>query len=139
MGGDLENRTGEPLCIRFDQARLSSNFQIDPVPLKVSQVIHAHGKREWFIQRPKSGEPKQFVSPKLCFTAGQTEYFLLTPDASVIFPNGTLFNVRFDGAQSGQGIGNWVKLSVPLDVLGKNEALEIFFTARDSRLTVSYH
>ncbi len=139
IGGDFENRTGTPLCIRFDQARLSSNFRTDPVQLKVSQVIHAPHKREWVIQRPKPSEPAQFVPPKLCFTSGQPEYFSLAPDASQIFPSSKLFNIRFDGAQSGQGIGNWVKLSVPLDVDGKTEAVEIVFTARDSKLTVSYH
>ncbi|MCA2999859.1 MAG: hypothetical protein ING75_14785 [Rhodocyclaceae bacterium] len=139
IGGDFENRTGTPLCIRFDQARLSSNFRTEPVPLRVSQVIHAPHKREWFIQRRKPGEPAQFVPPKLCFTSGQPEYFSLAPDASEIFPSSKLFNVRFDGAQSGQGIGNWVKLNVPVDIDGKTEALEIVFTARDSKLTVSYH
>ena len=139
IGGELENRTGASLCARFDRALVSSSHQPQPAPLMVSQVIHAKGKRYWLVQRPKAGEPAIFVAPKLCFTPGQSEWFSMSPDASALFPSGKLFDVRFDGAPSGQGKGNWLRLDIPIDFEDRTETFTITFTARDSKLTVSYH
>lgn len=140
IGGELENRTGASLCARFDRARISSNYQTEPAPLMVSSVIHAQkGNRDWHVRRPQTREPTTFVAPKLCFTPGQSEYFSVSPDASALFPSGKLFNIRFDGVPSGQGKGNWLRLDIPIDVEGRTETFTVTFTARDSKLTVSYH
>lgn len=137
--GTIQNKTAASFCVRFDQATLTSNFQSKPVPMRVTQVIQKAYKKEWLILRGDKGEIKIFDPPKLCFTPMQPELYMLSIEASPLFPSGNLFNINHAGPKTGQGIGNWFRIQVPVEYDGKPELMDITFKATDSKLTVSYH
>jgi hypothetical protein len=137
--GYIQNKTVATLCVRFDQAMLTSNFQSQPVPMRVTQVIQKAYQKDWLILRGAKGEIIVFDPPKLCFTPMQTEAVMMTIVALPLFPSGSLFNIDQKGSKTGQGIGNWFQIDVPVEYDGKIESMSITFRATDSKLKVSYH
>jgi hypothetical protein len=137
--GTIQNKTTASFCVRFDQAMLTSNFQSQPVPMRVTQVIQKAHMKDWLILRGAKGEIKVFDPPKLCFTPMQSELYMISIEAYALFPSGNLFNINHEGAKTGQGIGNWLRIQVPVEYDGKPESMDITFKVTDSKLTISYH
>lgn len=149
FGHAILSKVDAPLCFRFDQARLTSNLQTKEIPLRVwrayqgqeiSQKISPTFPAKWNIHRfPGTG----FVpSPAFCFQESKEESFLLALDLSEVFPNGHMFNVNWKGRDptlTEQGIGNWLKIHVPIEYSGNREELEVTLTATKSHAWLVYY
>ena len=112
------------------------------IPLRVFSVMHTlTGKWAWL----GSTDPKKrqfFVAPSLCFPPGKSAHVSLGPDLSMLFPNQTMFNVRWPEGHTNlieNGIGNWIKIVLPIEYDGKRETLEVTLTAKDSKARISYY
>lgn len=142
LGGDITNLISSPLCFRFDQVRLSSNMLPNEIRMRVFSVSHTlTGKWAWL----GSTDPKKrqfFVPPSLCFPPGKSAHITLGPELSKLFPNQTMFNVRWPEGQTDlieNGVGNWIKIVLPIEYEGKRETLEVTLTAKDSKARISYY
>lgn len=136
FGYTIQSQASKSVCIRFDQARLTSNMHAEGVEMRVSRV------RQGPVQAPTIQLPKNrsetgfFVAPALCFNQNKVDSFFLAPDLSSLFPSGKMFNVNWSGNDPNlieRGIGNWLKIHVPVEYEGKREQLEITLTAKDSK------
>lgn len=140
LGSAVTNRLATPLCFRFDEARLSSNFHPDEVPMRVARMRHnVSGK--WVILGDRTDE-NYFVPPPLCLAPEKSAQFSLSPQLSGLFPTRRMFNVQWpDGEPSltDQGIGNWLKVVLPIEHDGKREMLQVTLTATDSRARKSFY
>ena len=152
IGGGIRSLKSSPVCFRFDEAKLSSNMNAKPTRLQVSQVISNKpfdaqtdprlDKKlvPLGILRPRKGDEYLFTPPSLCFTAEKQGGFHFAIDLSALFPSGHMFNVSWANDKLvGTGVGNWLKMSVPIEYDGKREEVEVTLVARDSRLSISYH
>ena len=90
-----------------------------------------------------STDPKKlryFTPPSLCFAPNKATSISLGPDLSALFPNLTMFNVKWPDGEPNlteRGIGNWLKIVMPIEYDGKRETLEVKLTARDSKARLS--
>ena len=140
FGGSVMNLSASPLCLRFDEARLASNLHTAEIPLSVSSVSHTL-TGGWTILG--STDPKKlryFAPPSLCFMPNKSTSISLGPDLSALFPNLTMFNVKWpdgDPNLTERGIGNWLKIVLPIEYDGKRETLEVKLTATDSKARLS--
>jgi hypothetical protein len=136
FGYAIQSQVPGPVCLRFDQARLTSNMQGMEVAMRVSRVRQGPPQLPT-IELPKNrSETGFFVAPPLCFGREKADNFFLAPDLSALFPNGKMFNVRWIGNEptlSERGIGNWLKIHVPVEYEGKREEFEVTLTAKDSK------
>lgn len=142
FGGDVTNRADTPLCLHFDEARLASNLHPSEIPLSVSSVAHTiTGK--WKVLG--STDPKKlryFAPPSLCLAQQKSAHITLGPDLSALFPNLTMFNVKWPKGEphlTERGIGNWLKIVLPIEYGGKRETLEVRLTATDSKARISHY
>jgi len=58
-----------------------------------------------------------------------------------LFPSGHFFNLRWEGKSTvlqDRGIGNWVKIRVPIERGGKREELEITLIVKDAAARLIY-
>lgn len=138
----VTNHTISPLCFRFDQAKLASNMHLSDIGFVVFNANRfAAGK--WTLvgsTDPKRHSP--FVHPAFCFDAGTTTRISFGPDLHELFPNGTMFNVSWpEGVPNliDRGIGNWLRLIVPIEYNGKRETLEVTLTATDSKARIVHY
>lgn len=142
FGGGVTNLTTGPLCFRFDEARLASNLHTVEIPLSVSWVAHTL-TGDWTVLG--STDPKKlryFAPPSLCFAPNKSTSISLGPDLSALFPNLTMFNVKWPDGEpnlSERGIGNWLKIVLPIEYDGKRETLEVRLTAKDSKARISHY
>lgn len=116
LGYFIRSRVAGLVCFRFDQAQLSSNFYPSPIPLRVKGYL-------------LSGDDTCFSAEK----GGPVGMDLVLTD---LFPSGQLFNINQSGhstAYSETGVGNWLKITVPIEYLGKREIVDVTLTARESR------
>ena len=139
FGYSIQSMVSEPVCFRFDQARLTSNMHAQEIPLRVS----------WFTRpgltppRRKVDEKRIFdAAPPLCFSKGASgSGFGLLLDLTELFPSGNNFDIRWrdkDTNLLNRGIGNWIKIRVPYEYEGKREEIEVTLTAKDSKGRISY-
>lgn len=136
FGDSIHSKIAGPLCFRFDQARLTSNMQSKEIPLRVSSAWY-DGR---FIIRNNVGENRFVDAPSLCFSEKVHAVGLL-PDLSQLFPSGKMFNIRSSGKDPNlldRGVGNWIKIRVPIEYEGKREEIEVTLTAKDSKGRISY-
>lgn len=152
IGGGIRNLKSLPVCFRFDEAKLTSNMNAKPTRLQVSQVI---SNKPFDAQtdprldqklvplgilRPNKGDEYLFTPPTLCFAAEKQGGFHFAIDLSALFPSGHMFNVSWANDKLvGTGVGNWLKMTVPIEYEGKREEIEVTLVATDSRLSISYH
>lgn len=152
IGGGIRSLKSSPVCFRFDEAKLTSNMNAKPTRLQVSQVMSNKPFEAQIdprldkklvplgILRPKKGDEYLFTPPTLCFAADKQGGFHFAIDLSALFPSGHMFNVSWKNDKLvGTGIGNWLKMMVPIEYEGKREEIEVTLVATDSRLSISYH
>jgi hypothetical protein len=142
LGGTVSNFAATPLCFRLDQAMLSSNFHSSETPLRVATVFHMiYGTPN----RTGSNRPtdrKLFVPQPLCFLSEKPTSFSFWPELSELFPSDKMFNVRWPEGEpqlTERGVGNWIKLRLPIEYDGKLETLEVTLTVNDSRARVAHY
>lgn len=142
LGGDITNLIASPLCFRFDQVRLSSNMQPNETPMRVFSVAHTLTGKWASLGSTDPKKRQYFVPPSLCFLPGKSAHISLGTDLSKLFPNKTMFNVSWPEGQTNlieNGIGNWIKIVLPIEYEGKRETLEVTLTAKDSKARISYY
>jgi hypothetical protein len=150
FGYFFRSKTDEPVCFRFDQAQMTSNFQRDPKPLRITwarygpiggqiMVMPAALRDKSVVAAKVDTRP---VAPTVCAAPDKGTTFGFVVDASELFPSGQLFNINQAGKEldyTERGTGNWWKISVPIEHGGKREQIEATFTARGSKARNSYH
>jgi hypothetical protein len=106
-----------------------------------NETIVEDGKA-WKILAPGLKDPRYISPHALCLAPGDGAAFSLVADLRELFPSGNMFNVRWldnEPQLVDRGIGNWLKLALPLEHGNGREALEVTFTAKDSRVWLQYH
>lgn len=136
FNGTIRSKIASEVCLRFDQARLSSSSQSSEVPLRVFTGLKGPANKMLVMGALGHDKSKSVAPPRLCFTALQTDFFWFKPDLSELFPNQRMFNSisaqnTVDPLQ--RGIGNWLVITVPIEYQGKREELQLKLTATDSR------
>jgi hypothetical protein len=121
--GSIENKSASSVNIRFDEAVMSSNMHEGEVPMQVASA-------------------GQLASmPAMRLAPGQQGHLYIAPSYAAIFPTKRLFNVQFDGKQPvmlKDGIGNAVRLRVPVEVDGKRLFAVIDMKVNQSSVRSSY-
>jgi hypothetical protein len=141
LGYFFRSNSSGPICFRFDEARLTSNFQPKEVPLRIKGARYGPIGGEILEKRSIPGE-EPYAAPSVCAPPekGATLGFVL--DYSELFPNGKMFNINQAGKSltySEHGAKNWLRIRMPIEYDGKREELEVVFTANDSKARNSYH
>jgi len=140
FGGDMMNRSSGRLCMRFDEATMSSNVHPAPLKLRVSHLVHTV---DGAVTRVGSTDPKKLTyydPPPLCFAPGKRGHISMAPDLTMIFPQRTMFNVRWPQGVpelSDKGVGNFFELDLPVELDGKAQRLRVRLTAQDSKARIS--
>lgn len=141
IGGKISNVSDLRICFNFNEASISSNLRPDPVPLRVFSVVTMLDGGKW--SRLGSTRPEQretFAAPPLCLAAGQKAELHMGPNLQDVFPNKTLFNVRWaDGEPRlvDTGVGNWLRVAMPIEVDGRRESIWFVLTAKESSARLS--
>jgi hypothetical protein len=142
LGYFIRSNLREPVCFRFDEARLTSNFQQKEVPLRVQWARYGPLRGEILVRKSLSGDDAYFVAPSICAAPDKGSTFGFVADFSELFPNGQMFNInqkRKSLKYSEHGAKNWLKIRMPIEYEGKREELEVIFTANGSKARFSYH
>jgi hypothetical protein len=141
VGYSIRSNLPGALCIRFDEARMTSNLHDGALPLQVTYVEHGPAP----TLRNTSGIAPElrpaFTPPPLCFPAGENTKFGFVLPVTKLFPSGRLFNVKWEGNSTilqNRGIGNWLRIRVPIEHDGKREELEITVILKDSAARLIY-
>lgn len=140
FGGGVRNLTTGPMCFRFDEAKLASNLYPAEIALSVSVVAHTLSGGWTVLGSTDPKKLRYFAPPSLCFAPNKSVSLTIGPDLSVLFPNLTMFNVKWPDGEPNlneRGIGNWLKIVVPIEYDGKREILEVRLTATDSKARLS--
>ncbi len=140
FGGGVTNLTTGPLCFRFDEARLASNLHPAEIPLSVSSLAHTLTGRWTVLGSTDPKKLRYFAPPSLCFAPNKRASLSIGPDLSSLFPNLTMFNVKWPDGEPNlteRGIGNWLKIVVPIEYDGKRETLDVKLTATNSKARLS--
>lgn len=140
FGGDITNQGRGPLCFRFDEALLSTNLHPEPVKLKVSSFAHTVAG-SWTVLGSTDPKRRNYIDPPpLCFVPGKTAHVTIAPDLAALFPNRTMFNVRWpEGVPEliEKGVGNSVHVDLPIERDGLRQSLQVTLVARDSKARIS--
>ena len=98
FSGRIKNRIESPICFRFDQAELRSNFQINAIPMRVYTAMQRVSGRIETMVRLGSNNPtirRRYIHPGYCFQPGQDVIFSFWPDLAELFPTQKMFNVSW--------------------------------------------
>ena len=136
FNGTIRSKIASDVCLRFDQARLSSSSQSSEVPLRVFTGLKGPANKMLVMGAPDRDKSKSVAPPQLCFAGLQTDFFWFKPDLTELFPNQRMFNsisAQDTADPSQRGIGNWLTMTVPIEYDGKREELQLKLTATDSR------
>lgn len=141
VGYFIKSNVPGKLCLRFDLARIRSNMHEGELPFQVTFVEHGSGP----TQRNTSDVPPEmkpaFSSPPLCFSEGESAKFGFVLPETKLFPSGKLFNLKWEGNSTvllDRGVGNWLKLRVPIEHEDKREELEITLILKDAAARLIY-
>jgi hypothetical protein len=139
MGGDITNHSTKPLCLRFDQAQVRSNLSSGALSLKIFHWAVFRGK--WsFLGSTDPKRRREFAPPSLCLASGEHVKVTFAPDLKGLFPTQKMFNVEWPDNEprlTQKGVGNWLSLSLPVEVGDQPKALAITLTAIDSNARIS--
>ncbi len=141
MGYFIKSNVPGKLCLRFDEARISSNMHDGELPFQVTYVEHGSGPT---IRNTSGILPEMkpaFSAPPLCFAEGENTKFGFILPVTKLFPSGKLFNLNWDGNSIillDKGIGNSLRMRVPIEYDGKREELEITLKLKDARARLIY-
>ncbi len=142
LGYFLRSKSSGPMCFRFDEARLTSNFQQKEVPLRVRWARYGPIRGEVLVRKSLSGDDAFFAAPSVCAATDKGSTFGFVADFSELFPSGQMFNInqtRKSLKYAEHGAKNWLKIRMPIEYDGKREELEVLITAIDSKARFSYH
>lgn len=143
IGGTISNVSSSRICFGFNEASISSNFRPDPVPLRVFHVMNfKDGRWSRILGSTRPEQRGDLTAPPLCLADGETVDVSMGMNLQDVFPNKTLFNVRWPDGEPRlmeKGVGNWFRVDMPIEVDGKRESLWIIVTAKDSSARMSYH
>jgi len=139
IGGTISNATAEPLCMRFDEAKVHSNLHPTPIALSVYNFT---------VWRPRwemigSNDPRTmrlFTPPKFCLKPLENLHISMAPELAPLFPTARMFNVSWVDNQPQlveTGVGNWIGMSLPIEIGARREVMDIKLTATDSRARIS--
>lgn len=141
LGGNLSSRTQERLCLRFDQAAVESNFQREERPLLIyHSAVFRNGKWSQNGSTKKEKMHNVFTAPPLCVTSGDPVEFGFAIDVSQLFPSKKMFNVSWSDNEpilQDKGIGNWLKLVVPIESPTDRRVLQVLLTVKDSKARIA--
>jgi len=82
-----------------------------------------------------------FTPPSFCFLQSELNAIGFVVDMSELFPSGNMFNIKWEGKSTtltDKGVGNWLKIHLPIEYEGKREELEITLTPTDSAARLAY-
>lgn len=139
MGGSVENHSSDRICLRFDKAEIRSNLRPQAVSLKT--YSWSTFEQKWHVIG--STDPKQrqdFTPPPLCVEPGKETRFSFGPDLGPLFPTEKMFNVRWEDHEPRlleNGVGNWIALSLPVEIGHRREIMQVKLTALDSKARIS--
>ncbi len=142
FGGDFTNFATSPLCFHFEQVSMTSNLQPKPVLLRVFHVSQTLAGKWTRLGDTDPNSRMDFAPPALCLPSGQSGRISLAPNLKELFPNRTMFNVSWPKGETTlieNGVGNWIKLVLPIDYEGKTETLDITLTVKDSKARISHY
>jgi hypothetical protein len=139
MGGSITNLSSTELCLRFDQAQISSNLSSGLIPLSTFHWATFRG--EWkFLGSTDPKQRHEFTPPALCLGTGEKARISFSPDLKRLFPTQRMFNVDWwdnEPALTQKGVGNWIAISLPVEVGSKRKIMDVRLTAIDSRARIS--
>ena len=141
LGGFIANRSPGNLCMRFDQAQIRSNFHPQPIPLRT--YVWAVHREKWSLLG--STDPRQrqyFGPPSFCLEPGKEAQLSYAPDVRPLFPTQKIFNVQWPDNEprlTDRGTGNWLALTLPLEVGEKRQIIDVKLTPVESHAKISYH
>jgi hypothetical protein len=139
FGGAVQNKTQTRLCLFLDQGKLSSNLHSGEIPIRSKFYYRYTGGDEARVERRES---VAFSPPPFCLRPSVKGSFMLDADLATLFPTGRMFNVRwpaYEATPAGKGIGNWIRIKVPMERNGKREELDLTLTVIDSAARSSYY
>ena len=140
IGYFFKSNLKQPICFRFDQAMLTSNFKPSPTPLGVTWARYGAIGGQIKVDRSSIYAPG--TMPSLCASPDKGATFAFVADYSDLFPSGQLFNINQQGKSSHyteHGAGKWLKMRMPIEYEGKREIMEVTFTAINSIARFSYY
>jgi hypothetical protein len=141
LGYLIRSNSNGPVCFRFDEAQIASNFQPQEVPLRITWARYGSSVGEIQVRRSMPGE-QPYAAPPVCAPPEKGATFGFVPDYSELFPNGQVFNINQAGKSlnySEHGAKNWLKIRMPIEYDDKREELEVIFTGNDSKARFSYY
>jgi hypothetical protein len=138
IGGELKSMVDGEVCLRLDQARISSNFDTTPKPaLAIIQRIGLPTLENKKATRRATAD-KAFQPQTQCF-GRERSGFLLRVVLRDLYPSGNMLDVVWRGENLiRDGKGNWFRLQVPVEFQGKREDMTFTFTAKQIRLSTAY-
>lgn len=143
LGHSIKSNVPGKLCFLFDEARISSNMHEGELPFEVT--FAEHGAIQSPQTSPRNRLPPEmrpvFRPPPMCFSQGQETRVGFVLPLTKLYPSGKIFNLRWNGNSTlllDKGIGNWLRLSLPIEHQGKREELEITVTLKDAEAGLHY-
>jgi len=136
LGGSVTNTGTTRLCLRFDEAMVSSNFHPTPVALRVFTFSSRSSDRQVWLGTTNPKQIEYFGPPPVCLLPGKSATVSMGPQVKQLFPNNTLFNLRWPRKipeLSEKGVGNSLQIDLPVERDGRREQMTIRLTAKDSR------
>ncbi|MBC7625116.1 MAG: hypothetical protein H7232_17230 [Aeromicrobium sp.] len=137
VGGRIRNRTQTTVCVRFDQATLHSSSVSEKKPLRVRLPLDPRERAQLNSSDYKKMLDAGFIiPPSFCVAGGNDRVFNLAIDAANIFRAGTMFDARWKDNEPvilEKGIGNWLKLSVPIEYGELRQRVEVTLTVKDTK------
>jgi hypothetical protein len=138
----LSNLTPSTICFRFDQAKLSSNFEPTPKVLRTVLSLRDGGyPRITEAERLKGIEVGPVPMNKICVEGGGSMHIACFDRQMAAFPSGKMFNIAYPNdapVLNPDGIGNWAILHLPVEYADRRESLEFKMTATQSRARAKY-
>ena len=132
------NLSKHDIIFRFDQASISSNFEVNPMPL-ITVISSVHGVR----MLPQKVDPYNrplIAVPSMKLTPNEKGGASFPPSYRGIFPSSRIFNIITNKQTllSQSGIGNTMIFHLPIEFQGKREIWVFHFKAVDESASVGY-
>jgi hypothetical protein len=139
----LANNSAIEICFRFDEAHLASNFQASGAPLRIFpptawRELPRLTKED--LDKIRASGPQKM--DKACLAPGEMRRIPCYLDMKTFFPSGIMFNVSHPphvAKLDPTGIGNWMRLHLPMETAGRREEIEFTMTARKSFARKTYY
>ena len=134
IGASIRSTVPDPICFRFDEARLQSSMQSREIPLRIKWSQRAGAP----IHSDAKTDGRSYPAVQQCFSSVFTA-FSFGPELIELFPNDAMFNIKLSDSgntMASNGKGQWLKLLVPVEHSGKREDVTITFVANDTSIRI---